>query len=158
MTSKRRRCHRGSSSTEGYQPPRGSSGRRRSAVRRGAGPWVMSAQRLANHCQTGAEQGQLRNTCVNVVPFLAAGTWTQMAGCCDSVDVPLESTNKELAMDPEADAKCHRLQATGSSQGSYSLPYQPGWLHSHGRLHGISVFTGMRQACGDNRLPHNTYG
>jgi hypothetical protein len=35
-------------------------------VRRGAGPWVMAAQSLANHCQTGAEEGQLRNTCVNV--------------------------------------------------------------------------------------------
>jgi hypothetical protein len=32
-------------------------------------------------------------------PSLAAGKWTQVAGCCASVNVPLESINKELAIE-----------------------------------------------------------
>jgi hypothetical protein len=38
-------------------------------------------------------------------PSLAAGMWSLVAGCCASVDVPLESTNKELAM--EQASSCH---------------------------------------------------
>jgi hypothetical protein len=37
-----------------------------------------------------------KHMCLRAEPSLAAGKWTQVAGCCASVDVPLVSSNKDL--------------------------------------------------------------
>jgi hypothetical protein len=52
----------------------------------------MAAERLAKHFQT-------KHMCQRGEPSLKAGMLTQVAGCYVSVNVPLESINKELAME-----------------------------------------------------------